>query len=236
MISSAPQVDERLILNEAVNFEKECIFIAIPKTGTTSLRSQLRQQGTALIPNPHLNILQVKDSLYLYFLRQALGTNYSFPSELTPLDEDLRFTASQVFDNFFKFSAVRNPWARSVSLYFRREGVQTREKMTFDEFCRLHMHASDTCRQPTLHHNQLDWLCDKNGKCIMDYVYRLEDFELAVHEIAERTDGRIRLESKMSNVNPNSGSRAYRDLYTEETKRLIADRFQKDIDFFKYTF
>ena len=230
------QAKECLILNEAVNFEKECIFIAVPKTGTTSIRLQLQQQGTQLIPNPHLNIVQVRDSLYVYILRQALGQNYSFPSKVIALDADLHSIAKQVFDNFFKFSAVRNPWARAVSLYSRREGVQARKAMSFDKFCINHMYASDTCRHPTLHQNQLDWLCDENGKCIMDYIYRLEDFDQAVHEIAERTNGRIRLESKKVNVNVNSSSRAYRDLYTEDTKRLIAARFQMDIEYFKYTF
>ncbi len=54
--ASTPQSPEPLILNEAVNFEKQCIFIAVPKTGTTSVRVQIGQQGTPLIPNPHLDI------------------------------------------------------------------------------------------------------------------------------------------------------------------------------------
>lgn len=108
--------------------------------------------------------------------------------------------------------------------------------MSFTEFCRNHIYASDTCYHLTLHHNQLDWICDEDGQCIMDYVYRLEDFDQAIAEIAERTDGRIQLTHKKANLNPNSGSVSYRDLYTEETKKLIADRFQKDIAFFKYTF
>lgn len=236
IVATSPQVPERIILNEAVNFEKQCIFIAVPKTGTTSIRLQLHQAGAPLIPNPHLNIVQVRDSLYVYLLSQALGQNNSFPSEHIPWDADLRSKAKHVFDNFFKFSSVRNPWARAVSLYLRREGVPTKDKMSFDEFCRNHMYASDTCRQPTLHKNQLDWLCDEHGQCIMDYVFRLEDFDQAIYEIAERTGGRIRLESKKANVNPNSSSRAYRDLYSGETQKLIAERFHKDIDFFKYTF
>lgn len=230
------QVFERLILNEAVNFEKECIFIAIPKTGTTSIRSQLKQQGTPLIGNPHLNIVQVRDSLYVYFLKHALGKNKSFPSESIVLDADIHSKAKEVFDKFFKFSAVRNPWARAVSLYSRREGVKTKDKISFDEFCKNHIYASDTCFHPTLHQNQLDWLCDRNGQCIMDYVYRLEDFEQAINEIAERTDGRVQLKRKNANRNPDSNSCSYRDLYTEETRNLIAKRFEKDIEFFQYTF
>ena len=230
------QAPQYQILNEAVNFDKQCIFIAVPKTGTTSIRAQLKQKGIPLIRNPHLNIVQIRDALYVYFLKQALGKNESFPSESVPSDADLRSKAKEVFDSFFKFSAVRNPWARAVSLYSRCEGIKTRDKILFEEFCKNHLYASDTCRHPTSHQNQLDWLCDENGRCIMDYVYRLEDFDKSVNEIAERTNGRVQIERMHANRNPNSESRSYRDLYTEETRKLIAKRFEKDIDNFKYTF
>jgi hypothetical protein len=166
----------------------------------------------------------------------ALGNNTSFPSESIPTDTDLRARANEVFQTYFKFSGVRNPWARAVSLYYRREGVQVSDRLTFEEFCRDHLFASDTCRHPTLHKNQLDWLCDESGTCLMDYVYKIEELNKALHEIAERTEGRLQLISKRENVNPNSRSSNYRDLYSEETKRIIARRFEKDIDYFKYTF
>jgi hypothetical protein len=219
------QDSELLILNEAVNFEKQCIFIAIPKTGTTSVRSQLEQKGTPLIVNRHLNILQVRDSLYVYFLKQALGRNKSFPSESIRTDADLRAQAHDVFNTFFKFSAVRNPWARVVSLYFRGEGVMVKDSISFEEFCKNIFYASDTCFHPTLHKSQLDWLCDENGQCIMDYVYKLEDFDHAIKEITERTNGRLKLASKNTNRNPDSHSHAYKELYTEETKKIIAKKF-----------
>ena len=227
---------EPQILNEAVNFKKKSIFIAVPKTGTTSLRNQLKQHGTPLINSPHLNILQVRDSLYVFFLIRTLGRNEGFPSESIPTDEDLRAQAKEVFDTFFKFSAVRNPWARAVSLYSRREGVKMKDKISFEDFCKNHIYASDTCRQPTLHHNQLDWLCDENGQCIMDYVYKLENFNQAIKDIAELTNGRLQLASKYANRNPDSLSGSYRDIYTEEARKMIAKRFEKDIDYFKYTF
>lgn len=231
-----PQSSEPEIFNEAVNFEKQCIFIAVPKTGTNSVRYQLKEKGIPLIENPHLNIVQIRDSLYVYFLKQALGKNESFPSQSISSDVYLRSKAEEVFGRFFKFAAVRNPWARAVSLYSRREGVKTRDNITFHEFCTNHIYASDTCRQPTLHQNQLDWLCDENGQCLMDYVYRLEDFDKAIREISELTNGRAQLEIKHANQNPSSDSRSYRDFYTDYTKNLIAKRFEKDIDSFKYTF
>lgn len=227
---------EALILNEAVNLEKQSIFIAIPKTGSTSVRSQLRPAGTPLIENPHLNILQIRDSLYVYFLQQTLGQNENFPAKNVPRDSDVRHRARQAFAESFKFSSVRNPWARAVSLYFRREGVKNREVASFEDFCDKHFHASDTCRQPTLHKNQLDWLCDEQGHCLMDYVYKLENFDRAIEEIAALTNGRIRISNKRINANPEALAENYRDFYSERTKQVIARRFEKDIDYFKYSF
>lgn len=108
--------------------------------------------------------------------------------------------------------------------------------MSFDQFCERHFYASDTCQHPTLHKNQIDWLCDEDGQCIMDYVYKLEEFDIAAQEIASRTDGRIKLVNQSANVNPDSNATNYRELYTEKTKRIIATRFERDIDHFGYVF
>ncbi|MDB2497010.1 sulfotransferase family protein [Verrucomicrobiales bacterium] len=224
------------MVNDAVNFDLECIFIAVPKTGTTSVRTQIRKQGNALIPNPHLNIVQVRDLLYPFILRSSLGNNRTYPSEGVPSDKDIRNQAEKTFNEFFKFSAVRNPWARAASLYFRREGVQANEEMTFERFCEQHLYASDTCFHPTLHKNQLDWLCDENDRMIMDFVYKLEDFEDAIEQIANRTNGRVKLIKRKANKNPNSRSSDYKDIYTDRARKLISKAFEKDIDFFQYTF
>lgn len=224
------------MLNEAVNFEKECIFIAVPKTGSTSVRSQLRYRGPCLIPNPHLSILQIRDSLYTCLLVNALGQNASFPSNNVPADAQLRKRAEELFDHFFKFAAVRNPWARAVSLYSRREGVRLSDRMSFQDFCADHFYASDTCKHPTLHRNQLDWLVDERGVSLMNYIYKLENLAAAVKEVELLTDGRILLSANAENVNPQSQSSTYRDLYTPEARDMIAKRFERDIDYFGYSF
>jgi len=180
-------------VNEAVNFDLQTIFIAIPKTGTTSVREQLSPQGKALIDDPHLNIVQVREALYIFLLINALGKNRTFPTTGHPSDAELRATSRDIFDRCFKFSSVRNPWARTASLYSRYEGVTSKEQMTFDAFCEQHIYASDTCIHPTLHTNQLDWLTDESGKVLMDYVYKVEEFAQAIADIKAMTDGRIQL-------------------------------------------
>jgi hypothetical protein len=152
-------------------------------------------------------------------------------------DTQIRADSEQTFRRFFKFSAVRNPWARTVSLYFRQEGVISHDRISFEEFCENHAYASDTCSHPTLHPNQLDWLTDENGKIDVDYVYKIEEFESSLNEIREMTNGRINLQYLVANKNPLSRADRYRgDMFTDRTRRLIAQRFEKDIDTFRYAF
>lgn len=221
------------IINEAVNIEKKCIFVAIPKTGTTSVRSQIKQKGFPLVKSQHLNINQIQKSIYMFLLINSLEKNTTFPSNTIP-DKIIQIKANEIFNEYFKFSAVRNPWARAVSLYSRKEGVKV--NCSFEEFIEKHTHASDTCFHPTLHKNQLDWICDENDKIIIDYVYKLEEFEQAIKIIEEKTNGNLKLVNEIKNKNQNSNSKKYREMYNEKTKNIIAKNFEKDIDFFKYTF
>lgn len=224
------------IINEAVNIEKQVIFVSISKNGTNTVRSQIRQEGTPLVPYIHLNIMQIRDLIYFHMLMNNLAKNREFPTTKGFTDLELRQHAKEQFDRMFKFSAVRNPWARAVSIYFRREGVRVKDKISFEVFCDKHYYSSDTSIFPTIHKNQLDWLCDERGKCIMDYVYKVENFSTAIEEIKERTNGRLDLKNIQANKNPHSPAQNYRELYSDKTRKIIAKRFEKDIDFFKYAF
>lgn len=227
-----------LLFNEAVNFERRVIFIAVPKTGTTSIREQLRIPGRKMIPNPHLTIRQVRDGLYVYLLMQNLGSNRHFPTRETDVlsDGEIRTQAADMFQRFFKFASVRNPWARVVSLYNRREGVQMADSLDFEAFCKKLRYASDTCRNPTRSASQLEWMTGEDGSMLVDYVLRLEDLDAGLREINARTQGRLKLEQRHSNLNPISTAASYRSIYSDRSRDLVAEICRRDIEFFGYEF
>ena len=66
---------------------------------------------------------------------------------------DIQLESDSFFNNSFKFSSVRNPWERAVSLYSRKESIQLKSKISFRKFIEQHFYASDTCVIPTLHKN-----------------------------------------------------------------------------------
>jgi len=232
-------VDDRpLLFNEAVNFDREAIFIAVPKTGTTSIRRQLRMQGPKLIPNPHLTIRQVRDGLYTYLLKQSLGGNAEFPTKAAVVlsDDEIREKAADIFKRYFKFASLRNPWARVVSLYKRREGVRVSDRMEFEVFCEGLKYASDTCSHPTRAISQLDWMTDENGELLVDFVLRLEEHAAGLEEINARTAGRLGLEEMHLNSNPNSNASSCRSMYSDKTRKLVEEACRRDIEYFGYEF
>ena len=223
-------------INESVDIDRRVIFVAIPKTGTTSIRRQMQQKGKPFIAAPHLNILQIRDAINLFFQVCQLGTNKTYPNTNVKSYREIQLESKAFFENAFKFASVRNPWERAVSLFCRKEGVQVRDKLSFREFVEQHFYASDTCVIPTLHKNQYEWLCDENEIVLVDYVFKLEDISQAIIEIERKTDGRLRFRELRENKNPESFSNKYREYYNEQTKKFIAKRFEKDIDYFKFTF
>ena len=224
------------VVNEAVHLQQNWIFVAIPKTGTTSIRKQTIQRGRPLVPNPHLNILQIKDAIKVFFLRENLATNTNYPSNHIKSYSEIQDDALRFFDQSFKFSCVRNPWERAVSLYYRQEGIKVSDSLSFNEFVKNHFYASDTCVHPTLHRNQIDWLCDENGIILMDYIFKLEEFESAIKHIFDCTKGKLNLQFRIENRNDVSQSTDYRSLYNDECRKMIQKRFEKDIDHFKFSF
>src|SRR5262249_246403 len=136
------------------------------------------------------------------------------------------------FESYFKFGFVRNPWDRTVSLYKRREGMQLRDNMTFEEFVEWIQFSSSTCLHPMPHRNQLDWFVDPHGNVIADYIGKFETLQTDWQHISAK----LGINTQLPHLNENPSERHYTDYYTPRTRRIIADRFHVDIEYFNYTF
>lgn len=212
-----------------ISHEKKCIFVEIPKTGSTSVRAVLGSP-----PRPHLNICQIKHEMMQSWTRYGGRKNRLLAGLYLLLEEQKRARIGlRRFESYFKFGFVRNPWDRVVSLYRRREGLQLREKMTFTEFVSWIRYSSSTSIHATPHVNQLDWLVDPHGELLVDFVGRFENLAQDWAKIASRLELPARLEHK--NRNPMQ-QKHYTEFYDKRTREIIADRFRVDIEYFGYRF
>ncbi|KAB2312490.1 sulfotransferase family protein [Betaproteobacteria bacterium SCN2] len=176
----------------------KCIFVEVPKTGSTSIRTIIGNPR-----KPHMNIWQIANE-----------------------------AGEKKFFTYFKFGFVRNPWDRAVSLYERKEGLQLRDKMSFDEFVGWMKYASSTCLHPVPHRYQLDWFVDPHGNVIVDFIGKFENLDADWRKVA----GRLGIDKPLPHANPNPRKKHYTEYYNDTTRKIIADRFAEDIEFFGYEF
>lgn len=178
------------------------IFVHINKTGGSSIERALGA------PFQHLTALE---------LREHLG--------------DRRWA------DRFSFGFVRNPWDRVVSHYhYRVKTNQTRlgeRTVPFDEWVIRAYGERDPAYydQPKMFMPQHEWLCDHEGRQIVDFVGR---FERLREDFAEACR-RIGVDGTLPHLKK-SDHRDFRELYSAETRDLIARRFEGDIERYGYEF
>jgi hypothetical protein len=212
-----------------ISHKYKCIFVEVPKTGSTSVRAIL---GKAYIP--HLNLVEIKtlmENSWTHFggrKNRILSALY----QLVPRDRKIDIGRRQ-FETYFKFGFVRNPWDRVVSLYERGEPLQMKDKMSFEEFVDWIQYSSATCIHSSPHRYQLDWFVDGNGKILADFIGRFErleeDWAFIAHKLGIATQ-------ILPHRRANPRARHYTEYYHARTREIIAQKFRVDIEHFGYEF
>jgi hypothetical protein len=136
----------------------------------------------------------------------------------------------EMFDGFFKFAFVRNPWDWLVS-YHNYVCQQPRHRHFrrfngpdgFSVF--LHWMAQrDNGFQTHL-------LTDRDGRVLVDFLGRYESLENDFAWICRR----LGVEAELTHRNK-SRHDDYRRYYDDASRDFVADRWQRDIELFGYTF
>lgn len=140
------------------------------------------------------------------------------------------------WDGAFKFSFVRNPWDRWVSLYEfilakprNRDHRRLVELGSFAAFVRWVCSGDD--REILITRSQRDFLCDDDGALLVDYV---GTFETLADDFAHvcKTLG---VDAELGHLNANAHA-TYTSYYDDETRALVAEGARFEIDRFGYAF
>ena len=146
------------------------------------------------------------------------------------------------------FAAIRNPWARFVSLwYFFRYGhepghpLRTRVGLKYHEKLRRWGDIETCAREITIRGNiwrpQVDWLTEGEGperQLLVDWLLRTERLDKDWRRLALASGlpaDRWRLVRANKMEHP-----PWREVYTSRLRELVAEKYADDIDFFGYTF
>ena len=191
-------------------------------------------------PNP---LRQGKNGPFIFIhINKTAGTSIGKAIGL-PIKDHL--TAKEViakvgqskWNEAYKFTLVRNPWDKAVSLYeYRRKKGRTDiaargipfsdwVKMTYGEN-KNYDYYNARAFQP-----QVDWLKDNEGKISMNFVGKFE----SINEDFNHIKSVIGLDAELPYLNA-SKRVGYQSYHDDETRDIVARWFHEDIDLFDYKF
>ena len=190
----------------------KCIFIHIPRCAGTSIeKSIIGKDWWHVEPTTKHILASTAKNLY---------TDY--------------------WDDYFKFSFVRNPWSRMVSMakYPKEYGPKiVKNKLNLINYKKLYPNGEI---DPRMKLNSKNPNSLKNSVYLniidrhIDFIGHFEnlqhDFEVVCNAI--RFKGPLTREE----TSPFAKHKHYTEYYDEETKSIVAEKYAKDIEYFGYKF
>lgn len=218
----SPTYGSEILTHMPISHNYKAIFVHIPKNAGESIETKLGIYG--MRENP-LNTLWGIHGKYVL-------------QHLTASQMKRLFIADDVFNDYFKFAFVRNPWDKAVSEYhwYLRYG----KPITFQDWVRAmcnRLESSNDLHVLEIGHNipQYKFIYENDGKLLVDFVGRFEqlqhDFNSVCETLGIKDSTLPRLESTGSGVR-----RHYKEYYNNETKNIIARIYEKDIEVFCYEY
>ena len=209
-------MDSKMIISK----EKKFIFAAFNKTGSQSMEAALEKYKSGFIT------LRLKMShRYLHLHSSSCSKDVIF-THLPPRCIK-RLVGEEFWGESYKFTFVRNPWARVVSLYFHHRRDRDKYPLAQEDFQEwLRLGGTGSVKKL-----MSDFACDENGNVIVDFIGRFENLERDFRTICCR----IGIDCELPHLNK-TNHQDYRCYYTEETKEMVRDWARKDIEMFGYEF
>lgn len=212
---------------------KSHFFIHIPKTGGTAIRlfTLLEPMIQDATPEFHVSSQYTHD---LHTTMKKFGEHHG--------NEHARFRDlnQEKIKGMKKFAIVRNPWDRVASRYFFAKQLVNQGKTdksyvdtsSFEAFLEERWKWGDV---PYFWHRAIrgwypsvDYVVDDEGTIAVD-ILRFEKYDEDV-----RSYFNLSLSVPKRNVSVKTS--LYKDIYTPETIKIIADWYARDIDTFGYDF
>lgn len=198
--------------------KRKLIFIHIPKTGGTSVD---------------------------FFFKGSMQ-NHSC------LKDYENYLSTEVMEQYFKFTTVRNPFDLLVSSYnmvvkrIQQKHLHTLKQFghsvfSFEEYLKDKIQNYIVGTEPFIstnfshsmfNQNQIDWIKNSQGRINIDYIMKFEnlqqDFDIVCDKIGAPRN-------KLKHINK-INHKHYSEYYDDKTRKIVAERYAKDIEHFGYKF
>lgn len=184
------------------------IFLAVPKTGTSSIEK-------ALAP-----------------YKSGITSQFNKHATCLKLQRDL---PAGIWERYFKFAFVRNPYDRMQSWYFYRQ----RDSLANADHPRHHLYTGNLSFEAficgfasnELMLKQVDFIAPHGGGLQLDWVGKFETLARDFNSLCRQLN--IACES-LPVIRPSNNTGNTSNLWTPTTRRIVNDYFEEDFVMFDY--
>jgi len=199
------------------------IFVHIRKAAGSSIRDILTPISN---PIPKDVVSKIKSKIL------KIETNYqkfTFGGH-SPILQGKNIIPKELYEDYFKFAIVRNPYTRLVSEYEYIKGLQDHGRHKKVTKMSFHQYISYQSKRFDAH--QINMLTDKNGTLQMDFIGKLENINEDWNYISNKLkipNAELSHRNKTFKVN-------YNDYYNDENRDLVSKLWKKDLEVFGYNY
>lgn len=215
-----------------LSYKNRFIFIHNYRVAGSSISYALRKYSLQI---PYFNKIWIKtlesmpggwqlNKLAVKFFRLSSFRDHHRAQEIK------KVLPENIWDDFFKFGFVRNPWDWQVSLYHfmlrnknHHQHQLIKNMKSFDQYIDWRVSFNK--------HLQKDFFYDSKNKLLVNFVGKFENLEQDFTKICEA----IGIKTHLPHDN-RTKHEDYHQYYNQKTKDLISQHFREDIKLFNYEF
>jgi hypothetical protein len=203
-----------------ISHKHKFIFFPIPKTGTHSIRFAVRpyldeqdEEHVALFHHSKFNIEAFNDRKNGHFSVQEIRPHLS----------------DEIWNTYYKFCFVRNPFDRFVSTcFFNNPQIKNNPEMA-SAFLKL-IAKKELKNKSLFYRPQQHYLIDRNGDIAINFIGKLENMQADYELICEK----IKIPMRTLDQLNTSMHENYATYYDEELEQLVVELYLEDFQKFNY--
>jgi hypothetical protein len=204
-----------------ISHKHRCIFVHIPKTGGSSIED-------VIWPGE-----RTEADLWMGFTSRYRNRYQTGGLQHLLARQIREEVGAEVFDSYFKFTFVRNPWDKAVSQFASMgDRADLRELIGMAPGASLSEYLQLTERHGHVQwERQVEFLHDENRAPLVDFVGRFENLKHDAQVVFERLGIRCRLPHRNR-----SRRRHYRKYFDDPSREWIHSHYREDVELFGYDF